>query len=119
MIVVELIGGLGNQLFQYAIGRALAKDRQTSLKLDLSPFETYKLRAYSLQHFNIRATIANPSDLAMFEDRSPTTRLRRLPARLLGNPYRTVAERAPLKHDPSLFPSSRNLHLAGHWQTEA
>jgi len=30
------MGGLGNQLFQYATGRALALKHQTELKLDLS-----------------------------------------------------------------------------------
>lgn len=36
MIISQLFGGLGNQMFQYAAGRALAIARKTSLKLDVS-----------------------------------------------------------------------------------
>ena len=44
MIVTELNGGLGNQMFQYAIGRNLAIKNQTELRLDISTFDEYKLR---------------------------------------------------------------------------
>lgn len=118
MIVVQLIGGLGNQLFQYAAGRALAEARQTIVKLDTSPFDTYKLHAYSLPHFNISATIASQSERALFESSAPLTRVRRLSARLRGDPYRKVAESAQFNYTPSLFPESSNLYLSGYWQTE-
>ena len=54
MIISRIIGGLGNQLFQYAAGRALAIKHNTELKLDINSFTTYKLHNYSLQHFNIK-----------------------------------------------------------------
>jgi hypothetical protein len=38
MITVSLIGGLGNQLFQYAAGKALAERHGVGLALDLSGF---------------------------------------------------------------------------------
>ena len=39
MIIVEVSGGLGNQLFQYAIGRTISIQNKVNLKLDLSFFE--------------------------------------------------------------------------------
>ena len=39
MIIVQLAGGLGNQLFQYAMGRTLAMRNNCELKLDLSFFD--------------------------------------------------------------------------------
>ena len=36
MIVMELMGGLGNQMFQYALGKNLSDKYQTELKLDVS-----------------------------------------------------------------------------------
>ncbi len=51
MIVVRLIGGLGNQMFQYACGRALAERLGTNLYFDLSAFRTYRLYRYGLDGF--------------------------------------------------------------------
>ena len=36
MVIVKLMGGLGNQMFQYAAGRSLALARDVALKMDLS-----------------------------------------------------------------------------------
>ena len=61
MIIVKLKGGLGNQLFQYAVGRALSLRNHCSLSLDISALrgtnkeETY--RNYALDKFNIHAEI--------------------------------------------------------------
>jgi hypothetical protein len=56
MIVVELVGGLGNQMFQYAAARTLADRLGTDLGLDLRPFSVPDARPYHLGRFNIRAT---------------------------------------------------------------
>jgi len=42
MIIVQLQGGLGNQMFQYAAGRRLAKLRDTKLMLDTSWYDRAK-----------------------------------------------------------------------------
>ena len=48
MITVKIMGGLGNQLFQYAFGRSLSIDLDTELFFDLSHFDTEY--AKSLKH---------------------------------------------------------------------
>jgi glycosyl transferase family 11 len=53
MIVVKLIGGLGNQMFQYAAAKSLALSQNKKLQIDKSAFETYKVHQYGLNHFNI------------------------------------------------------------------
>lgn len=63
-VITRLNGGLGNQMFQYAAGRALAERLGVLLKLDLSEFETYSLRRYELNKFNISAEIAEPAETA-------------------------------------------------------
>ena len=62
--VMRLSGGLGNQLFQYALGRRLAYDHNTALKLDLSWFQKQTLRTYQLGALNISADIASPEEIA-------------------------------------------------------
>ena len=57
MIITQLIGGLGNQLFQYAAGRSLAMHHNTELKLDITQFKKIKNitpRQYGLYPFKIK-----------------------------------------------------------------
>ena len=53
MVVVRIIGGLGNQMFQYAAGRALAAKYVVPLKLDLRWMSSYKHRDFLLNKFPI------------------------------------------------------------------
>ena len=64
MIIVKLIGGLGNQMFQYAVGRHLAIKNNTILKLDISEFKDYKRRNHDLGCFKILEDIATSEDLS-------------------------------------------------------
>jgi len=63
MIIVRLQGGLGNQLFQYAIGRVLAEINEDELILDTHglyiPVEGCLSRDFMLDAFNINAKIAD------------------------------------------------------------
>ena len=51
MIIVQATDGLGNQLFQYAIGRRLSILYKTPLFIDSSHFINFKHRKFSLQNF--------------------------------------------------------------------
>lgn len=53
MIIINLIGGLGNQMFQYATAKVLAIEKQQQLYLNRQAFETYNLHEYGLQHFSL------------------------------------------------------------------
>ena len=56
-IIIPLVGGLGNQMFQYAAARSVASRCNVSLKLDLSWFASSDDRDYALSPFNINAEI--------------------------------------------------------------
>ena len=45
MIIIKLNGGLGNQLFQYSLGRSLSIKNNDIFKLDLSDFTKENLRS--------------------------------------------------------------------------
>ena len=70
MIFFELIGGLGNQLFEYAFARSLAHDFDEKLYLDISRYN-FRMNIvhniYGLHAYNIRAIVGNYS-LADYED---------------------------------------------------
>jgi Glycosyl transferase family 11 len=63
MIIVRLEGGLGNQMFEYAMGRRLAVKHLSLLKLDISWFATQELRQYRLNYFNICEEFAKPIEV--------------------------------------------------------
>jgi hypothetical protein len=73
VIIVRLQGGLGNQLFQYALGKHLSIIHKKTLKLDISNYTTAKSdpqkdeRRYCLKHLNIKAQITEPEDTAPFQ----------------------------------------------------
>lgn len=53
MFTVQIKWWLGNQMFQYALGKSIAKKHHIPFCLDTSIFEKYKLHKYCLEVFNI------------------------------------------------------------------
>lgn len=75
MIVVKLMGGLGNQMFQYAAGRALAIKHNVPLYVDESflkadPNGAYTQRKPELAQLKTKLRTAGSSELATFDGRN-------------------------------------------------
>ncbi len=100
MILAHLIGGLGNQMFQYACARRLAHAQQAPLKLDLSAFETYALHRYSLDGLSISAQVAGAREIAAFRRRGAVFRER------------------GFAFDAGVLALRGDLLLEGYWQSE-
>jgi hypothetical protein len=101
MIITKLIGGLGNQMFQYAIARRIARNRHELLKLDITSYQDYKLWNYTLNHLNIIENIATPAEIKAVKSQNH------------------IRERF-FHFDPavlSLKPDS-DIYLDGYWQSE-
>ena len=64
MVYSQIIGGLGNQMFQYAVGRALSLQREQSFMLDISGYKGYRLhQGYELSKvFNCSPTVVTDTD---------------------------------------------------------
>ena len=120
MILVQLNGGLGNQLFQYALGRRLSLDRNTELRFDLSAFNAQK-REYKLHHFKITGSPADPAEVELFLRWEQHSRLSRIckfmEAHKTYYKQRIIDERA-VAFDENVLKSPHNVYLRVYWQTE-
>jgi hypothetical protein len=59
MIIVRIVGGLGNQMFQYAYAKAL-QHKGYDVKIDISKFKKYKLHGgYQLDKYKIDLETSN------------------------------------------------------------
>ena len=75
MVIVKIKGGLGNQLFQYAMAKSLAMHKNNSLYLDLSfynatTYDNVTRRNFELNIFNFEYKIAPKFILAIFNSSS-------------------------------------------------
>lgn len=113
MIVARLFGGAGNQLFQYAAGRALADRLGVELALDRRYVgRTGQPRADAFAHFrNARFTEASRLPPAKMDGL-----LRYGLWRLFGRNPRFHRE-AGLGFNPRFFDLPDNTYLHGYWQS--
>jgi len=120
MIITHLIGGLGNQLFQYAMARRIAYKNNITLKLDISDFAMYKLREFKLDKFNITAEIATQEEIWRFKKNR---------YRILGTffslynsvlPFnsRSIIKERYFYYDPEITKILDDVYLEGHWPSE-
>ena len=121
MIITRLIGGLGNQLFQYAVGRHLAEIHKTELKIDTSGFETYKLHKYSLWPFNIQENFASSQEIESLtaqERVGGESMLARVLRKTLKPAKTHIREKELFSFDPKILRLPDGVYLDGYWQTE-
>jgi len=134
-MAVRLMGGLGNQLFQYAAGSAIARARGARLLLDLAHFGTpgderrYELASFAIDadlmpwptriHHGARLVTARPSraELRRLLARAPLTALRRLASPASWRRFRLVAE-AGFDFDAAPLAAEPGAYLFGYWQSE-
>lgn len=119
LIVVRLAGGLGNQMFQYAAGRALALRRGASLQLDTSSYERDALRHYELGSFDLAASIAPAETVARLASKKKGAAGWLLS--LAGSaPSNTIpVYREPhFEFDPAVRDLTAPHALTGYWQSE-
>lgn len=115
MVIVRLIGGLGNQLFQYAYALSLVK-KGYDVKLDISAFDTYTLHGgYSLNHYNKRVNNASPEEVTAMTHIGFGKKLMR---QLQGKKSRPVAKEVNSAFDEKMLSPEDNHYLVGYFQSE-
>lgn len=129
MIIVSLFGGLGNQLFQYACGKAVANKLGVELMLDDSilkysnPEKSFTQRDFELDVFNIESKIADIKEVRKYVPNLYATskyyhqlfRIKRL-----FNGRHFFIERSWQRHKyiPAIEKINDNTYLYGYFQTE-
>lgn len=114
MIIVKLNGGLGNQLFQYALGRKLSLKNNQTLKLNLSEYNKNDFRHYSLNHYNIIENIATSKEIANFKKEGWRKIIEKF------KPYykKSIIKYKGYGFDPNILNLKGEFHLDGYWQSE-
>jgi hypothetical protein len=112
VISVKLMGGLGNQMFQYALGRKLSISKKRKLYLDISFYNSQAdvdtPRSYELEYFKLKAkTIKN------------ITTKKRVPSIINIRPYFPYEyTEKTFSYDGNVFKQPDGTLYIGYWQSE-
>ena len=114
MVITRLFGGLGNQMFQYAVGRALSLRLKTNLGLDSSWFDDNKYldtnRQFGLDAFNIASRKLERVDLKGIK-------LRRFFSKF-GLSSKNYIKEKYFNFNKDIVHLSDDVYLDGYWQSE-
>lgn len=100
MIISELIGGLGNQMFQYSAAMALAKRSNVDFRIDNSQFASYPLRPYALADWCISGKIATHNEMLKVASEGD------------------LLLETGSSYEPKMFQKFQSLYMRGYWQSE-
>ena len=115
MIIIQLKGGLGNQMFQYALYRELLH-RGKQVKIDdVTGFENDKLRVPVLDRFGIEYEKATPEEVVAITD-SKMDIFSRIRRKLTGRKTHRIDEIEGM-FDPKVFEVDE-AYLVGYWQSD-
>jgi len=118
MIIVKIMGGLGNQMFQYALARSL-KQLGKKVKMDISYYdkipESDARRVYELDKFDCTVEKAAKHEIKLYDNK----------LRLI---YDKLVEKIPVLHPVCIAEHGNyigldiskiaNNYLLGYWQSE-
>lgn len=119
MIIIQLLGNLCNQMFQYDIGCSCAYRLNTHLKLDTLPFQNYKYRKYNILEFNIFEIFALDKDHWLIRRLSTPVRIFFADIHCLLSVTTGISyKRESYFHfDPDFLELPEDIYLEDYWQS--
>jgi hypothetical protein len=121
MIIIKLMGGLGNQMFQYAFGRSLSRRIDMPFKLDLNflldrkPRENFVFRDFDLPIFRCDLEIATKEDITQTLGRS-IFQFKQV-NKILPVAFRKYYTERHFHFDENILQLGKSIYLEGYWQS--
>ena len=120
MIIVQLKGGLGNQLFQYAAGLSLATYHNVPLKVDISELKAPDEEIGTLRHFELQYLVKTPAiavdkEIKELTDQNPFFKYYQ---KFLPSFKRKIYNEKKFAYDVNFFKSGPHTYLKGYRQSE-
>ncbi len=109
MIITQLNGGLGNQLFQYALGKAIATNNDCKLYLDLTKLESNGMqtkRHYSLDKLRVKGIVLSSTKILILK----------ILAKLKMKSQYNYVEKSNI-YDKNVVKLGKDVILNGYWQS--
>lgn len=121
MIISRIIGGLGNQMFQYATGRVVSLHHDVPLRRDLSDYASYSLHQGEAltRVFGCRTPSASTADLRELLGWQAPRLARRLMARRELRAFRhsRFIVEPSFAYWPGIWNVPESCYLYGYWQS--
>ena len=126
MKIIKVIGGLGNQMFQYSFYLFL-KSKGEEVKLDISEFERYDHHnGFELNNiFNVlkHVNLATSSEINTYKDRFPVLKIRKIVGKVFANNPNIFIKRThwiepKYSHFYKDIEKKNQIYLEGYWQNE-
>ena len=119
MIITKITGGIGNQMFQYALAKSLSIRKDDTFKMDISYYSRQKLRKFELNMLNIEENYATNKDINLYSGKENILfKLRRKLNISLNRPISYFSEKKFSIFDENVFKYKNSIYLDGYWQNQ-
>lgn len=115
------MGGLGNQMFQYAIARRLAIDTGAEVRFDVSYLGSeapgLTPRKYGLDKFDVQGRIATSSEVQKVLGSGARRTFVKAWNRLVPIPFKTAVYESGYAYEAQVLNARPTVYLSGYWQS--
>jgi len=122
LIIAQIAGGLGNQMFQYAVARAASYRTKIPFNLDITYYQNTDFRSYKLKHFNVIENFISKKEFSLIK-RPRRKNIYKYITYLFRskifpwNKIKTIIQDGP-SFNNNILKIKYSVYLKGYWQSE-